>query len=75
MANNMKVIPIRSGRSMIKQQQEIVELAFQNWLSRLGVLQGSPEDDFYRAHRAVMARGSRSPSTPARLLLFHRSGS
>jgi len=45
MANNVRIIPIRSGRSMTEQQQEIVELAFENWLERLGVLEGSPEDD------------------------------
>lgn len=58
MADSMKVVPIRSGRSMKALQQEIVELAFQNWLARLGVLEGSPEDDLYQAQREVMARSA-----------------
>jgi hypothetical protein len=75
MANSMKVISIRSGRSMTEQQEEIVELAFENWLARFGVLEGSPEDDFYRAQREVMARSSRSRGTSAGLFLVVRSRS
>lgn len=74
MANSMKVVPIRSARSMKAQKQEVVELAFHNWLARLGVLEGSPEDDFYRAHREVMANSSRPRGTAAVVFLVGRSG-
>jgi hypothetical protein len=70
----MKVIPIRSGRSKTE-KQEVVELAFQNWLERLGLVDGSPEDDFRRAQREVMARGSQSRNRVKRLLVMRRSGS
>ena len=75
MANSVKAIPIRSARSMQAQQQEIVELAFEHWLARFGLLEGSPEDDFYRAQREVMARRSRSRDTAARLFVVGRADS
>jgi len=75
MANSMGVIPIRSGRSMTEQQHEIAELAFENWLTRFCVLEGSPEDDFYRAQREVMARRSPSPDMAPGLFLVRRSSS
>ena len=67
----MKVIPIPSRTSMTKQEQEIVDLAFENWLERLGVLDGSPEDDFYRAEREVMGTNRRK----AVLFLVNKSSS
>lgn len=74
MANSMKVIPIRSGRSMKTQQQEIVELAFESWLARFGVLEGPPEDDLYWAQRKVITRSSRSRGRATRLFLTRRPG-
>ena len=55
MANRMKVIPICRDAHLRERHREIVNLAFEYWLARFGVRYGSPEDDFYRAHREVMA--------------------
>ena len=66
----MKVIRIRREFFLTPQQREIVELAFAYWLSRFGVVEGSPEDDFYRAQREVMARSSKfQHSTPGLFLV------
>lgn len=55
----MKVIPIRRDVLPKERQRAIVELAFEYWLTRFGVRYGSPEDDFCRAQREVMARSSK----------------
>jgi hypothetical protein len=75
MARNMRVIPIRSYPPISDQQREIAGLAYEYWLARFGVLEGSPEDDFYRAQREVMARHSRPRTTAAVLFLVRRSDS
>ena len=74
MAKSMKGISIRSARSRKTQHQEIVELAFEKWLARLGELDGSPEDDFYWALREVLVRHSRLRGTTAKLFVMDKSG-
>ena len=60
---------------MTEEQREIVELAFENWLARFCVLEGSPEDDYYRAHREVTSRQSGLRGTAPGLVLVGRFGS
>jgi len=74
-ASNVKVIPICSGTPMSERQREIAELAYEYWLARFGVLEGSPEDDFYRAQRVVMTKRSKLRTATAVLFLARRSGS
>lgn len=59
-ANSVKVVTIREDIFLTELQREIAELAFEYWLARFGVQGGSPEDDFHRAEREVMARTSKS---------------
>jgi hypothetical protein len=56
----MTVIGIRPAKRLTKYESEVTQLAFSYWLDRLGVADGSPEDDFARAQREVWAnRGHR----------------
>ena len=68
-ANSVKEITIHQDILLTEQQREIVELAFEYWLARLGVLEGSPEEDLYRAEREVMASSSKSRNSTAGLFL------
>lgn len=75
MARNMRVMSIRSGTPMSEQQCEIAELAYEYWLARFGVLEGSPEEHFYRAQRDVMMKCSKPGTKTAGLPLVRQSGS
>lgn len=68
----MTVIRIR--RDMTERQREIVELAFGYWLARFGVLEGSPENDFYRAQREVTAGSAKSRNSTPGLFLVRTPG-
>jgi len=74
MAGGTKVIPFVRGMFVTKRQREIVDLAFEYWLARFGVEEGSPEDDFYRAQREVTARRSKSRSSMTGLIVMRGSG-
>jgi len=67
----LKLLPPPSRMFSPAQHHEIVELAFLYWLERFGIHEGSPEEDLFRAHRAVM-EGANSPRMPTGLFLVHR---
>ena len=62
-----KVIPFRSRAS---KTQETADLAFAYWRERLGIGEGSPEEDLLRAEREMRRR-----STGRAGLSSSRSGS
>jgi hypothetical protein len=68
----MKLIHMSREVLLTKWQREVVELAFEYWLERFGVLEGTPGDDFHRPQRDVMARISKSQNGSVGLFLVPR---
>ena len=69
MPDSRKVIRIRRDLFLTQQQREVVQLAFDYWRASFGLLEGSPEDHFYRARREVMTTRSGARSSMARPFL------
>jgi len=66
---SMKVIPIRDA--FRTQQTKIVERAFTYWRERLGLREGSPEEDLLRAREELLRKlAARRRRSPAKSRLF-----
>ena len=78
MPDSRKVIYIRRDLFLTQQQREVVQLAFDYWRASFGLLEGSPEDHFYRARREVIAKRSKPRASMPRPflvpILVHHSG-
>ena len=68
----LKLLPPPSQTSSPAPRHEIAELAFLYWLERLGIQEGSPEEDLFRAYRDVVERRA-SPRIPPGLFLVRRN--